>query len=90
MDVGASCRTAELIPSSLRYVSMAKLTSVVDLPNDRFPKCTVSGPDPRLMTPSMTVGWTLILFKAAGDSLSVSEREAVTLDHIKDKVVVNF
>lgn len=56
MEVGASWITAELMPSNLKYVSMAKFTSVVDFPNDLFPKWTVSGPDPRLMTPSMTVG----------------------------------
>lgn len=70
--VGAGCRTALLMPSSRRYVSIARLTSVVDLPNDRRPKCTVSGPEPRLRTPSMIVGWTLMLFKATGDSLSVT------------------
>lgn len=69
-DVGPDCRTALLMPSRRKYVSIAKLTSVVDFPKDRRPKCTVSGPEPRLSTPSKIVGWTLILFRAAGNSLS--------------------
>ena len=81
--VGIESTTAFVMPSSRRYVSIARLTSVVAFPKDLRPKCTVSGPDPRLMTPSFTVGCILMFTKAAG----LSTREEATSDRVLFRVL---